>query len=117
MVNTLENRWSIVGYDHMYISPTWPASVARVAYTVPAIATPHYRNGNIFDYIRFHSNVDRLELLYQASSALTHIHSKDEVHGNVCPVSSPRRFFWFLGFSDKDELRKTCALPTMGRCA
>jgi hypothetical protein len=98
MVNTLEDRWLIVGNDHKYISPTWPASVARAAYTVPAIATPYYRNGNIFDYIRLHPSADLLELMYQASSAFMHIHSKDEVHGNICPVSSLQPFFWFLGF-------------------
>ena len=99
MVNALEDRWLIVGYDHKYISPTWPASVARVAYIVPAIVTLYYCNGNILDYIRSHPSVDRLGLMYQALSAFMHIHSKDEIHGNICPVSSPRPFLWFLRVS------------------
>ncbi|KIM85831.1 hypothetical protein PILCRDRAFT_817062 [Piloderma croceum F 1598] len=88
MVNALEDRWSIVGYDHRYISPTWSASVTRAGHTIPAIATPYYRNGNIFDYIRLHPSVDRLDIMYQASSAFTHIHLKNVVHGNICPENS-----------------------------
>src|ERR1700733_2304691 len=90
MVNALEDCWSIVGYDHKYISPTWSATVARAGLTIPAIATPHYRNGNIFSYVRLHPSADRLEVMYQASSAFMHIHSKDVVHGNICSVSLPR---------------------------
>ena len=55
--------------------------------TVPAIATPYYRNGNIIDYVRRHPNVDRLNLVCEAASAFTYIHLKDIVHGNICPVS------------------------------
>jgi len=87
MVDMLQDHWSGVGYDNIYISPTWTASVATAGYTVPALATPFYRNGNVFDYVRHHPGADRLDLLCQAASALAHIHSKGVVHGNICPVS------------------------------
>ena len=54
---------------------------------VPAIATPYYHNGNIFDYVSLYANADLLNLMYQASSAFVHIHSKNIVHGDICPVS------------------------------
>ena len=87
MVGILQDHWSGVGYDHMYISPTWTASLTKAGHTVPALATPFYRNGNIFDYVRLYPNADRLNLVCQAASALAHIHSKGVVHGNICPVS------------------------------
>jgi serine/threonine protein kinase len=87
MVDMLQDHWSGVGYDNIYISPTWTASVATAGHTVPALATPFYRNGNVFDYVRLHPDADRLDLLCQAASALAHIHSKGVVHGNICPVS------------------------------
>jgi serine/threonine protein kinase len=89
MVDMLQYLWSVVGYDHKNISPTWRASVATAGHTVPAIATLYHRNGNIFDYIGLHSSADILNLMYQASSALMHIHSKNVVHGDICPVSFP----------------------------
>jgi serine/threonine protein kinase len=87
MVDMLQYLWSIVGYDHKYISPTWRASVAAEHIVVPAIATPYYHNGNIFDYVSLYANADLLNLMYQASSAFVHIHSKNIVHGDICPVS------------------------------
>jgi serine/threonine protein kinase len=87
MVNVLQERWSVVGYDHEYISPTWSASVVTAGYTVPAIATPYYCNGNIINYTRLHPSADRFELVRQTAGALVHIHSKDIVHGDMCPVS------------------------------
>jgi serine/threonine protein kinase len=86
MVNMLQERWSVVGYDHEYISPTWSASVVTEGHTVPAIATPYYCNGNIINYVRFHPSVDRFALVGQTASALVRIHSKDIVHGDICPV-------------------------------
>jgi serine/threonine protein kinase len=83
----LQERRSAVGYDHKHISPIWSASVATAGYTVPAIATPYYGNGNIINYVRFHPSADRLELICQTASALVHIHSKDVIHGDICPVS------------------------------
>jgi serine/threonine protein kinase len=56
-------------------------------HTVPAIATPYYGNGNINNYVRFHPSANRLDLVSQIASALVHIHSKDIVHGDICPVS------------------------------
>jgi serine/threonine protein kinase len=56
-------------------------------YTVPAIATPYYSNGNINSYVRLHPSADRFELVRQTASALVHIHAKDVVHGDICPVS------------------------------
>ena len=83
----LQECGSAVSYDHEHISPIWSASVATAGYTVPAIASPYYGNGNIINYVRFHPSADRLELLCQTASALVHIDSKDIVHGNICPVS------------------------------
>jgi hypothetical protein len=83
----LQGHWSTVGHDHKYISPTWSASVTTAGHVVPAIATPYYRNGDIFNYIRLHPNADCLDLVHQIASALAYIHSKDVVHGNICPVS------------------------------
>jgi serine/threonine protein kinase len=80
-------RESAVGYDHKYISPIWSASVAMSGYIIPAIATPHCCNGNINSYVRFHPSANRLNLVRQTASALVHIHSKDIVHGDICPVS------------------------------
>jgi serine/threonine protein kinase len=77
----------MVGYDHKHISATWSASVAMAGHIVPAIATPYYRNGDIFHYICLYPNADRLNIVYQAASAFAYIHSKDVVHGNICPVS------------------------------
>jgi serine/threonine protein kinase len=83
----LRERAPAVGYAHEYISPIWSASVATAGHAVPAIATPYYRNGNIFDYVCLHPSADRSDLVHQTASALAHIHSKDVVHGNICPVS------------------------------
>jgi serine/threonine protein kinase len=95
----LQDRESAVGYTHKYISPIWSASIAMGGHTVPAIATPCYCNGNIIDYVRFHPNADCLELVWQTASALAHIHSKDIVHGDICPVSFfPGRSFAVSGF-------------------
>ena len=87
MVDMLQERWSVVGYNHKYISPIWSASVATAGYTVPAIAAPYYCNGNIINYVRFHPSADRLDFVRQTASALVHIHSKDVIHGDICPVS------------------------------
>jgi hypothetical protein len=83
----LQARESAVGYAHEHISPIWSASVVKEGYTVPAIATPYYRNGTITDYIRLNPSADGFKLVRQTASALVHIHSKDIVHGNICPVS------------------------------
>jgi serine/threonine protein kinase len=83
----LQERESAIGYPHENISPIWPASLATTEYIVPAIATPYYCNGNINSYVRLHPNADRFELVRQTASALVHIHSKDIVHGDMCPVS------------------------------
>ncbi|KIM81277.1 hypothetical protein PILCRDRAFT_821747 [Piloderma croceum F 1598] len=80
IVDMLQDRESAVGYDHKYISPIWSAGN-----TVPAIATPYYGNGNIVNYVRFHPSTDRFELVRQTASALVHVHSKDIVHGDMCP--------------------------------
>ena len=87
MVNMLQEHQSIIDHDHEYISPTWSASVAMGVYTVTAIVTPYYENGNIFDYVRLHPGKDRMEIAYQAANAFAYIHSNDAVHGNICPVS------------------------------
>jgi hypothetical protein len=87
MVGILQERLSVVGYNHEYISPIWSASVATAGYAVPAIATPYYCSGNIVSYVRLHSSTDRLDLVRQTANALGHIHSKNVVHGNICPVS------------------------------
>ncbi|KIM73893.1 hypothetical protein PILCRDRAFT_828710 [Piloderma croceum F 1598] len=54
-------------------------------HTVPAIATPYYCNGNINSYVRLYPGADRFELVRQAATALVHIHSKNIVHGDMCP--------------------------------
>jgi hypothetical protein len=77
----------MVSYDHKHISATWSASVAMAGYIVPAIATPYYRNGDIFHCICLYPNANRLNIVYQAASAFAYIHLKDVVHGNICPVS------------------------------
>ena len=82
----LQDHESAVGYAHEYISPIWSASVAMEGYTIPTIATPYYGNGNITNYVRLHPSTDRFELVRQIASALVHIHSKDIVHGDICPV-------------------------------
>lgn len=86
MVNTLQEGWSTVGY-HEYISPIWSASLTLENFVVPAIATPHYPNGNVLDYLGRYPSANRLNIVRQATSALAHIHSKGVVHGNFCPVS------------------------------
>ncbi|KIM81282.1 hypothetical protein PILCRDRAFT_8950 [Piloderma croceum F 1598] len=85
IVDMLQERESAVGYDHKHISPIWLAPVVMAGGTVPAIATPYYCNGNIINYVRLHPRVDCLELACQTSSALAHIHSRDIVHGDICP--------------------------------
>ncbi|KIM72630.1 hypothetical protein PILCRDRAFT_829641 [Piloderma croceum F 1598] len=87
IVDMLQERESVVDYAHEYISPIWPASIAMAGYTVPAIATHYYCNGNIINYVHLHRTADRLDLVRQTASALMHIHSKNIVHGDMCPVS------------------------------
>jgi hypothetical protein len=99
MVEMLQECWSAIGYDHKHISPIWPASVAATGHTVPAIATPYYCNGNIVNYIRFHPSADCLDLVHQTASALVHIHSKDVIHGDICPVSFASAVRLFLDFA------------------
>src|ERR1700727_2294034 len=98
MVDMLQERWWVVSYDHEYISPAWSASVVRAGHTVPAIATPYYGNGNIVKYVRVYPSADRLELVHQTASALVHIHSKNVVHGNICPVSFASAVLSVSGF-------------------
>ncbi|KIM71575.1 hypothetical protein PILCRDRAFT_830261 [Piloderma croceum F 1598] len=99
-VDMLQYLWSVVGYDHKNISPTWRASLATAGHTVPAIATPYYRNGNIFDYVGLHSSADILNLMYQASSAFMHIHSKNVVHGDICPENMCIANDWTMRVTD-----------------
>jgi hypothetical protein len=92
----LQDRESAVGYAHEHISPIWSASVAIAGHIVPAIATPYYCNGNINSYTRLYPRTDRFELVRQTVSALVHIHSKDVVHGGICPVSFCLGRSWIL---------------------
>ena len=87
MVDMLQECWSAVGYDQKHISPTWSASVATAGHTIPAVVTPYYGNSNIVNYVCLHPSADRLGLVRQTASALVHIHLKDVVHGDICPVS------------------------------
>ena len=57
---------------------------------VPAIVSPYHRNGNVFEYLGRCPSIDRLELVCQAASALTYIHLKGVIHGNICPVRRVR---------------------------
>jgi hypothetical protein len=116
----LQNRESAVGYAHENISPIWSASVAMEGYTVPAIATPHYGNGDINNYVRLHPSADRSELVRQIASALVHIHAKEIIHGDICPVSFisavftlSRDFVWTV--ANDWPRRKIYALLTMAR--
>jgi hypothetical protein len=86
MVNNLQQRWSTVGHDHENISPTWPGSLTLAEHMVPAIVSPYHRNGNVLEYVGRRPSIDRLDLVCQAASALTYIHLKDVIHGNICPV-------------------------------
>jgi serine/threonine protein kinase len=83
----LQEHGSAVGYDHEHISPIWSASIVTAGHIVPAIATPYYCNDDIINYVRFHPSADRLDLVRQTVSALVHIHLKDIVHDDICPVS------------------------------
>jgi len=85
MVGVLQESWSTIVHEHAHISPVWPASVALEGFTLHAIAAPYYDNGNVFDYLCRHPSTDRLNIVCQAASALAFIHSKDVVHGNICP--------------------------------
>jgi serine/threonine protein kinase len=96
MVNNLEGIWLTVGSDHEYISPTWPASLTSEGFTVAAIVTPYYRNGNILEHARRNPNNDYLTMICQVASAVAYIHSKGVVHGNICPV---RVFFVIVNFA------------------
>jgi serine/threonine protein kinase len=87
MIGRLQITWSTVGHEHEYISPTWPATVTSEGSGVPAIATPYHRNGNVLEYLHRHCGADRLNIVCQTASALAYIHSKNVIHGNVCPVS------------------------------
>jgi hypothetical protein len=121
IVDMLQERGSAVGYDHEYISPIWPASVATAGHTVPAIATPYYGNGNIVNYVRLHPSVDRLDLVRQTAGALVHLHSKDIIHGNICPVSFASAVLpQFLGFvwtvANDWSCRKIYASLTTAQC-
>jgi hypothetical protein len=86
MVNKLQEGWSTVGHDHEHISPAWPASLTLAGHTVPAIVSPYHRYGDVLKYLGRHPNINRLDLVCQAASALTYIHLKGVIHGNVCPV-------------------------------
>ena len=83
----LQQIWLTVGHDHEHIAPIWQASVSSAEFAFPAIVAPYYRNGNILQYARGKPNLDLLEMVYQAASALSYIHSKGGFHGNFCPVS------------------------------
>ena len=87
MVRMLQDIRLTVGHDHEHIAPVWQASVSSAESTLPAIVTPHYRNGNVLEYARGKPDSDFLEMVYQAASALSYIHAKGDIHGNFCPVS------------------------------
>jgi hypothetical protein len=53
---------------------------------VPAIVSPYHRNGNVLEYLGRCPSIDRLDLVCQTASALTYIHLKGVIHGNICPV-------------------------------
>ena len=90
MVNNLQQRWSTVGHDHENISPIWPGSLTLAGYTVPAIVSPYHHNGNVLEYLGRCPSINRLGLVCQAASALTYIHLKGVIHGNICPVRRMR---------------------------
>jgi hypothetical protein len=116
MVGVLQEQWLTVGYYHEHISPIWSASVAILGRALPAIATPYYGNGNIVNYVRLHPSANRLDLVRQTASALAHIHSKDVIHGDVCPVSLPRMFLDFGGtVANNRPCRKIYSSLTMAQ--
>jgi serine/threonine protein kinase len=107
MLNILQGYWSTVADGHDNISPIWLASVTTTGITAPAVVTPHYPNGNVFEYLRLHPNTDRFIIICQAASALAYIHSKGVVHGNICPVSVisvVQSYFCFMFDPDTDKL-------------
>jgi hypothetical protein len=95
----LQERESAVGHDHENISPIWSASIAMAGHTVSAMVAPYYGNDNIVNYVRLHPGANRFELVCQTAGALVHIHSKDIVHGDICPMSfCPGRSSAISGF-------------------
>ena len=90
MVNKLQEGWLTVGHDHEHISPAWPGTLTLAGHAVPAIVSPYHRNGNVFEYLGRCPSIDRLDLVCQAASALTYIHLKGAIHGNICPVRRVR---------------------------
>ena len=116
MVNKLQEGWSTVGHNHEHISPAWPGSLTLAGYTVPANVSPYYRDGNIFEYLGWCPSVDRLDLVRQATSALTYIHLKGAIHGNVCPVKHVRDITLRSILTKFISGRKTSASRVMAWC-
>ena len=87
---------------HPNICPNW--QLASFNESIPAIATPRFKNGNVLDFSRQHPSFDKLAIVrplplrlvnmhvtlsiqvHQVASAVTYIHAKDVVHGNIIPV-------------------------------
>jgi hypothetical protein len=96
---TVDMQTSLV---HPNICPNW--QLTSFDESIPAIATPMFNNGNVLDFTRQHPSFGKLAIVrllplgvvnihvtlsiqvQQVASAVTYIHAKDIVHGNIIPV-------------------------------
>ena len=90
--------------DHTHIIPLFGVSFDFDRPSTPCLVSPYYRNGNITTYLKKHPGVDKVVLvghkssqskesaqklsqITQVASALSYLHSRSIIHGDLKGVS------------------------------
>jgi serine/threonine protein kinase len=71
--------------QHANISSVFGISLDFHRPSTPCIVLPYFKNGDVIKYLENNPIVDKLALVTQMASAVSHIHGLDVVHGNLCP--------------------------------
>lgn len=70
-----------------YIAPVLVGFMTPDLRSVPAIISPLYEHGNVFNYVRQYVGANKKQLARQVAMGLAYAHSCGIIHGNVCAVS------------------------------
>jgi len=73
--------WSAVQHEH--ITPFMGITFDFDRPYTPCLVSPLYRYGHIIGYLKERPNINKLALLAQIASALSHLHSLSIVHGDL----------------------------------
>ena len=74
------------GVSHDHLEPFRVMHIIESGKTLPAIVSQWHENKDILRYVRNNPGVDKLELIYQIISAMSYLHARGIVHGNLHAV-------------------------------